>query len=565
MNSIKEQKGARLERFRQLYSEARAAAEGRISDMHSYMDQYLGAGAIDGSTEAASYVRNITFEIIESEIDPNVPYPKADTTLAESKRLSNAAMIERLCRSVRERLPFEELNDRDERYTYVYGASVWYVEWDESLRFSNELGGVRVHCLAPTDFIGQPGISEVEDMEYCFLKFTTTRDELVRRYGVKEEELSLADIEYEYGEGGSGSDTVSVITAYYKDDDGEIGCFIFSGSLVLTDQPRFYKRKVAHCKECGAYFGQCECKDSEKVYKELTHERVNSSLEPETFGEILIPYYTPRSYPIVIRRNTRTEKSPFGISDCMIMRPQQQAINKVESRILKKLIRAGIFPILPEDSSISASNTVFGEIIRMRQGESADNYGKLDTTPDIRNDILEADRLYDQAKRVIGISDALQGTDTSLPESGYARELKINRATSRLETKKRIKYHTYSRLYELIFRHYLAFFDRTEATFSESGGIRASFDRYAFIEPDTDGGLSFADDYLFSVDLDNGSEYGRSLLWQKNLENLESGALGDKEHPRTLLRYWRSQEKAHYPFARENVEYLEAILKERKD
>jgi hypothetical protein len=201
----------------------------------------------------------------------------------------------------------------------------------------------------------------------------------------------------------------------------------------------------------------------------------------------------------------------------------------------------------------------------MRQGESADNYGKLDTTPDIRNDILEADRLYDQAKRVIGISDALQGTDTTLPESGYARELKINRATSRLETKKRIKYHTYSRLYELIFRHYLAFFDRTEATFSESGGIRASFDRYAFIEPDTDGGLSFADDYLFSVDLDNGSEYGRSLLWQKNLENLESGALGDKEHARTLLRYWRSQEKAHYPFARENVEYLEAILKERKD
>lgn len=560
-----EQKSARLERFRSLYSEARAAAEGRISEMHSYMDQYLGSAVIDGSSEAASYVRNITFEIIESEIDPNVPYPKADTTLTESKRISNAAMIERLCRSVRERLPFEELNDRDERYTYVYGASVWYVEWDESLRFSNELGGVRVHCLPPTDFIGQPGISEVEDMEYCFLKFTTTRDELTRRYGVKEADLSLADVEYEYGENASGSDTVSVITAYYRDTDAEIGCFIFSGSLVLADQPRFYKRKVAHCKECGAYFGQCDCKDPEKQYKELTHERVNASLEPETFGEILIPYYTPRSYPIVIRRNTRTEKSLFGISDCRIMRPQQQAINKIESRILKKLIRAGIFPILPEDASLSASNSVFGEIIRMRQGESAENYGKLDTTPDIRNDILEADRLYDQAKRVIGISDALQGTDTSLNESGYARELKINRATSRLETKKRIKYHTYSRLYELIFRHYLAFFDRTEATFSESGEIRASFDRYAFIEPDTDGGLSFADDYLFSVDLDNGSEYGRSLLWQKNLENLESGTLGDKDDPRTLLRYWKSQVKAHYPFARENVEHLEEILKERND
>ena len=22
------------------------------------------------------------------------------------------------------------MNDRDERYTYIYGGSVWYVEWD---------------------------------------------------------------------------------------------------------------------------------------------------------------------------------------------------------------------------------------------------------------------------------------------------------------------------------------------------------------------------------------------------------------------------------------------------
>ena len=72
-------------------------------------------------------------------------------------------------------------------------------------------------------------------------------------------------------------------------------------------------------------------------------------------------------------------------------------------------------------------------------------------------------------------------------------------------------------------------------------------------------------DYLFSVDLNNGAEYGREMLWETNLKNRESGTLGDKDDPRTLLRYWKSQVKAHYPFARETVEHLEEILKERND
>jgi len=565
LKSLTKESAERLERFRSLYAAAKLSDSERISAMQTAMEQYLGSEKIDGSTESASYVRNITFEIIESEIDPNVPLPKVDARYADERRLGNALAAEKLCKLVRERLPFEELNDRDERYTYIYGASVWFVEWDSSLRYTNESGGIRVHCIPPTDFVGQPGISEIDDMEYCFLRFCTTKSELMRKYGVTRDEISRAEIEYEYTDGGTDEDTATVINTFYRDADGEIGYLAFSGEVLLADIPRFYKRKIALCSECGAYFGECDCIDTRKKYAELPTETVDSSFHPKIDGNIELEYYTPRSFPIVIRRNTRTERTLYGISDCLIMRPQQQAINKVESRILKKLLRAGIFPIMPEDASVTAGNSIFGEVIRTRPGEGAEGYGKLDTTPDVTEDILEADRLYDQAKRVIGISDALQGTDTTLPESGYARELKINRASSRLQTKKRIKYHTYSRLYELIFRHYLAFSDRLPPAKGDSAPS-AVFDRYSFIEPSGDGTYSYSDDYLFSVDLNSGSEYGREVVWQKNLENLESGTLGSKNEPETLLRYWRSQEKAHYPFARENVEYFENIIKsKRKD
>ena len=42
-----------------------------------------------------------------------------------------------------------------------------------------------------------------------------------------------------------------------------------------------------------------------------------------------IPYYLPKHFPSVIRRNTSCAGQLLGQSDCAFIRPQQQAINKV--------------------------------------------------------------------------------------------------------------------------------------------------------------------------------------------------------------------------------------------
>ena len=519
--------------MRELYSAASLRAAEDISLMKRNMRQYLGSHEIDGSGEPASYVRNVTYELIEGEVDAEVPYPKADAKGEGDGRLMKAMTIERLCRVIRGELPFEELNERDERYTYIYGASVWYVEWDSTIPSG---GGVRVHCLEPDTFIGQPGVVEVEDMEYCFLRFTTTRGELIRRYGLTKEEAARAEVEFEYGSFSIDEDTVTLIIAFYRDADGEIGRLIFSGEVLISDMPRLYKRRIEAVGDGG--------------YREIDEETVITES-----GELTLPYYTPSCYPIVIRRNTATKESVYGLSDCELIRDQQQAINKLESRILKKLLRAGVYPVMPEDASVSAGNSVFGEIIRMRPGESTDSYGTIDTTPDVSEDILAADRLYEQARRILGITDALAGTETAVSESGYARELKLRRASTRLETKRRIKYHTYSRIYELIFKHYLAFSDG-KITVGEGGEC---FERRMFIECDN-GVYRYSDDYIFSVDLDRTDEYGRAKIWERNLEELKSGSLGAMDKASTLRRYWMLQEKAGYPFAKENVGYFDGLI-----
>ena len=551
-------KNEKLNRFKDLYASALLASESMRERLTRNMNQYLGSDEIDGSSERAGIVRNVTFEVVESQISADIPVPKVDTSCYSEKSDRNARAIERLSSAMRSRLPFEELNDRDERYTYIYGGSVFYVEWDSAGVDSGSEGGVRVHLISPLDFIPQPSISSVDDMEYCFLHFTTTISELMNKYGIKEDMLKLAECEYLSDLDDPMGDAVAVIVCFYRGEGGIIGRFVFSGDLCLEDMPNYYKRKICVCENCGMEAGLCKCEKPRHVLRDIDSECI--TLDGK---EIEIPYYLPNSFPIIIRKNTLGDMTLFGGSDCERIRPQQQAINKIESRILQKLLRSGITPIMPEGTSITLSNAVFGQIIKTRPGESLDSYGKIDTTPDISQDIEAADRLYDQAKRVLGISDALQGTDTIRSESGYARELKIARASSRLETKRRMKHLAYCRLYDIIFKHYLAFADEPKRyAYRDTFGRThfSEFNRYDFIECDKNGNYYYDDAYLFTVDRNADTQYQSENIWESNLQNLERGTLGNKDDPMALLRYWQLQDKAHYPYARENVEYFQDLL-----
>lgn len=562
MKQENEKHRLRLEHFRDLYENAALAYSDTLAALDRHMRQYKGSPEIDGSTENASTVRNITYEIIESQVCSDIPQPKVDAISYSEQRERLATATEQLCRALRNRLPFERMNDLDERYTYIYGGSVFYVEWDNSSTLGGEVGGVRVHCISPRDFIPQPNVYTVEDMEYCFMRFTTTRSELIRKYGIKEEDTLLAECDYE-SDGVDLSDTVAVTVAFYKDENGKVGQFVFSGDLTLSDLEDYYARRIRACEVCGREEILCSCERPRFKLKKQTEEIISCS--EATHGIRHIPYYTPKRIPIVIRKNTSSEKNLYGQSDCEYIRPEQQAINKIESRILQKLLRAGITPIVPEDASISLNNTVFGQVIKMKPGESMAQYGKVDTTPDIAQDIAEAERLYDHAKRTLGISDAFQGISESANESGYARQLRISQASGRLESKKKMKHAAYSEIDRLIFEHYLAFADEPRnLTYKDAFGRihNSSFNRYDFIKFDTLSGEYIYDDgYLFASDLGAGAEYQREALWQRNLENLKAGTLGDPKDPATLIRYWQCQERAHYPYARENVEYFLELTK----
>ena len=577
----------RLRFFSDLYQNAKNQLSEVSDKLRRHYEQYKGSDLIDGSTERASAVRNITYEIVESQVNSDIPAPKVEAKRYSLRHDRNATDIERLLAKIRDELPFEELNDIDERYTYIFGGSIWLVEWDSDKEDARERGGVRVSCISPTDFFPQPHIYRIEDMEYCFLRFTTTREELSRRYGVTQAEANLAATEETDACRGE-EDTVTVVVCFWRDEAGEVSRFVWSGDAVLSDIEHYYGRKKCACRVCGKPVEFCTCETprptlSDEEEEVLTHDilledgtvilaktPVFSENSDGVVREIptRVPYYRPKCFPIVIRKNTSSASDLLGQSDCEFIRPEQQQINKIESRIMQKLMRSGITPLVPEDATVTLNNAVFGQVIRLRPGESAANYGTVDTTPNISQDIAQAERLYEHAKRIIGISDAYQGLDTARGESGYSRQIRIQQAAGRLESKRRMKYTAYAAIDRLIFSYYLAYADEPRhVTYTDSFGVKhaSTFNRYDFLEYDPAEGRYYYDDgYLFSVDLSGGPEQQREEMWEKNLKNLQAGTLGDPADPATLLRYWQNQERAHYPFARENVTYFFDMIKRKE-
>ena len=437
----KKDKLEKLQFFRTLYDEARAAASEVYDKLEQHLAQYKGSAKIDGSSVEATQVRNITYELIESQVTSYIPNPSVSARMQSERNTRNAKSIETLLRNKRDELPFEKMNDMDERYSPIYGGSVWLIEWDESIITHNTVGDVRVSCLSPQRFVGQPHIYDVRDMEYCFITFETTKEDIVRKYGV-----SLSIVEDSESDESADDKTATLYVCYYKNSEDKVCQYIWSGETPLLDIEDYYARKRRICKKCGKREELCSCEDPKfelrnEDYEELERDihRTDGSVIPsmcevikdgqivmetkkqpamEENGEVALenvggailpvmidvqapklektrlPFYALNILPIVIRKNTSEEDRLFGQSDCEFIRPQQQGINKLESRIQEKLIGSGVFPIVPSGETVELDNSIFKKVFKAKP-ETHALYGRLDLQVDVSRDIAQAERLYD--------------------------------------------------------------------------------------------------------------------------------------------------------------------------
>jgi hypothetical protein len=587
-NIVKPEESRKLKEWKDKYERATSEYSENLQLMDVYDKMYAGDRHVNrnpnyggGQSNVMSVnVRNITFDLIESEVDSAIPFPKVIPIHAEDEE--QAKILEAFLRGEIDKQHFKAKNDVQERTTPVQGGSFNIIEWDNSIKTHCAVGDLAVNDLHPKQVIPQEGVTELEKMDYVFVRSNQTKDYIKRRFNKDvDSEEGVSD-----GEDKPLDNIVELVTVYYKNKDGGIGLYRWVGDVEIEDLEDYEERRIKKCKECGETVVGDECPhcgskkfevvtdemDIVKVPIPLTDEAGNTVIGIDgtpifTVKEVEIPYYKPGMFPIVLRKNISKYKSFLGFSDAAAIEDQQDTIKKLGSKINEKLLKAGSILTMPNGVQFQKNEEEF-KILRIDNPQQLSMIQVVTCQADVSKDMSFLEINYQWAKSALGITDAYQGKYDSSATSGAAKQYSINQAAGRLESKRVMKNEAYAKLYELMFKFALAYADQPiPITMSgKDGELEFShFDKSDFIKFDDAGEPYWNDEFLFTIDTTSTLLTNREAMWNQNDIKLQSGAYGPLGDLRTMRLYWLEQERNGYPHAGEVLAEVEKMLSQQNE
>lgn len=611
----------KLELWRGRFDDAKRAWSAERAKMDKREQLYAGNHTLQPVTDKdcarrgeqkARHVQNIIAENIESEVSTSIPQPKV--TARRKQDEEKAALIENMLRNELDRLPFETINDMQERTCPIQGGTFYLAEWDEGCVRHGARGETTVRAVHPKQLIPQDGITTgVQDMDWVFLETPATKTEIKRRYGVDvtDETEQEPDIR---GAGGvdTAEELVTLCTAYYRGDDGKIGKYSWVGDTQVEDLPDFMARKVHRCSGCGAlisgdelrmelptldgtkpeegkktpggarqknacpYCGSKKVKLEQQEYEEVWQPIVTQhgtvipgaqlGLGEDGLPEMQptrVPYYEPDGYPIVMQRNVPVFGRLLGSSDADAIADQQNTLNRLDKKILDRICKAGTRITLPNKANLRM-DPEDGEIWYLDNVADRNSIGAYDFKGDLEYELYYRSNVEQQARNILGITESMQGRQDETAQSGIAKQFAAAQSAGRLESKRVCKDAAYADLFRLMFQLRLAYADEPRpVVYQDDRGetVYDSFDRYDFLEYDADADeWWWNDQFLFSTDAAAGLATNRQSMWQELTAAFQSGSFGAPSETETLMLYWSKMEQQHYPGAAETARYFKDKL-----
>ena len=275
-----------------------------------------------------------------------------------------------------------------------------------------------------------------------------------------------------------------------------------------------------------------------------------------------VPFYVPDLYPVILQRNVSVFGQLLGNSDVDAIEDQQNTINRLEKKIISRMIKAGTRITLPNKPNLR-TDPEDGERWFLNNPAELNMIKVLEFTGNIQNELNYLSYVYEESRQILGITDSLQGRKDPTATSGKAKELSASMAAGRQESKRVMKQAAYAELFELMFKYQLAYADEPRMVpYKDHKGdtVYEEFNRYDFLERDENGEWYWNDQFLFSCDTAGPLASNREAMWQETRMNLQTGAFGNPNSTETLVLFWTKMEMLHYPGAGQTKKYLEEKL-----
>ncbi len=540
-----------------------------------------------GEWRMTSHLRNIVAENIEAEVSSAIPQPRV--TARRRSDEWRAKILEDMLRNELDRLPMETLNDMMERTVPIQGGAYWLVEWDNSQRTHSTVGDVSVSILHPKQVIPQDGVfGSVEDMDAVILKLPQTRAYIKRVYGKDVDEGEEApEARTLDDDADTAEDMVTQYVAYYRNEKGGIGKFSWVGDTVLEDMEDFEARRLRRCAHCGKAlepaaevcplcgserFAEAE-EEQETVFAGITTaggtqipgaaERMDVNGLP-VMEPTVLPYYKPDVFPVFLQKNISLYGRLLGDSDVDKIADQQNTVNRMEQKIIDRLVKAGTRITLPDRADFRV-DPEDGDKWYIANASDAGMIGVYQFSGDLSFEMQYLAGVYEEARQALGITDSFQGRRDDTADSGVAKQFAAQQSAGRLESKRIMKEAAYAELFRRIVMLKVAYADEPRPIVASDDRGQAKyeeFNRYDFYERDENGEwhcILDDDRFLFSCDSGTPLANDREQLWRETTEMLRMGAFGQPGALDTLLLFWAKMELLHYPGAGDTKEYLEKL------
>jgi len=536
---------------------------------------------------------NIVYELIESQVNNNVPMPVVKSKRPDYKY--QGVMIEDSLRNDIVDTFVNMVNDKNERTTSKHGFSAVEVTWDSSVEANDYLGEIKILQRHPKTIVPQPGIWNIEDMDYLFTQLSVTKAFVWGAFGI-----SLVSETEQYPTVNTVGDKsinnlaekVTVITCWYKDSDGDVGKFTWCQNSPLEDKPKYYYRRPYKCTECGkigkpsdktcvcggSYSKEIEmfeilAEDKKLIRKDkLTTYSVNEEgvtvAEEKEIDVVIkkgtkIPYFAPKTFPVLIRVNVPSDFGFGGVSDIDIIKDKYMLISKLMNNIEEKLLKGGYIITCPEDMKLNLTTNIYQVVKGTTQ--QLMGIGLKDLSLDVQKDLQVVQVVYQQAKSLLGVTDSFQGKPDATATSGIAKQLQIAQSSGRMASKEFNKHGFYINLYKMMFYMKLAFYDELRPVVSkeENGDDKYfDFDKYEFLLRGKDGQWYYNTDFQFTIDASGGWERNRDFMYQQLMTLYGTNAFVASE-PSVML--WNALDNLNFPNAGSIKASLSAQLDKQKE
>lgn len=246
----------RLKMWQDRLARNQSAYSAELAQMDAREELYAGRDTINPIVSGARkkktpHVRNICAEMIESQVNSDIPQPKVTPCRPQDE--GKAKLIEDMLRNELDRLPFEQLNDMMERTVPIQGGGAFLIEWDNTKRTPATVGELAVSVLHPKQIVPQDGVyTGIEDMDYIILKIPQTKEYIRQRYGVDVEDETEQEPEIKSADGASTSDDlITQYIAYYKNGNGGVGLYSWVDDTEIENIDDYQARRLSRCKGCG--------------------------------------------------------------------------------------------------------------------------------------------------------------------------------------------------------------------------------------------------------------------------------------------------------------------------